>query len=70
LMLYVDNVDRTVELAVAAGAKIVRAVKDEFYGDRSGTLQDPFGHTWTIATHIEDVPPEEMEKRAAAAHAQ
>lgn len=69
LMLYVDNVDRTVELAVAAGAKIVRAVKDEFYGDRSGTLHDPFGHTWTIATHIEDVPPEEMEKRAAAAHA-
>jgi PhnB protein len=69
LLLYVEDVDRTVERAVAAGAKLVRPVKDQFYGDRSGTLHDPSGHTWTIATHVEDVPPEEMEKRAAAAHA-
>lgn len=66
LMLYVDDVDRTIERAVAEGATIVKPIQDQFYGDRSGTLHDPFGHTWTIATHIEDVPPEEMEKRAAA----
>ena len=52
--------------AVAAGGKVLRPVKDQFYGDRSGTLEDPFGHVWTIATHKEDVPPEEMKKRSEA----
>ncbi len=67
LLLYVENVDATVEQAVAAGAKVTRPLKDQFYGDRSATLTDPFGHTWTIATHKEDVPPEEMQKRLEAA---
>ncbi len=49
--------------AVSAGAKVVRPVKDEFYGDRLGTIIDPFGHMWSIATHIEDVSPEEMKRR-------
>jgi PhnB protein len=67
LLLYVEDVDAVAAQAVAAGAKVLRPVKDQFYGDRSGTFADPFGHVWTIATHKEDVPPEEMEKRAAAA---
>ncbi|HEV7226688.1 MAG TPA: VOC family protein [Pirellulales bacterium] len=67
IMLYVENVDKLTEQAVAAGAKIVRPLKNQFYGDRSATLADPFGHTWHIATHIEDVSSEEMQKRAAAA---
>ena len=50
-----------------AGAKEIRAVEDQFYGDRSAQFEDPFGHHWNIASHVEDVPPEEMEKRAAAA---
>ena len=64
-MLYVTDVDATVfQRAVnAVAGKIVQPVKDQFYGDRSGTLADPFGHTWTIATHIEDVAPEEMKRR-------
>jgi PhnB protein len=66
LLLYVEDVDRTVERAVAEGAKLVRPIENKFYGDRAGTLNDPFGHTWHIATHIEDVSPEEMEKRVAA----
>jgi len=66
ILLYVENVDSVVEKAVAAGAKLMRPVKDQFYGDRSGTLQDPFGHVWTVATHVEDVSPDEMQKRAAA----
>jgi PhnB protein len=66
ILLYVENVDAVVERAVAAGSKLQRPVKDEFYGDRSGQLIDPFGHVWMIATHIEDVSPEEMRKRAAA----
>ncbi len=66
ILLYVENVDAVVEKAVAAGSKLQRPVKDEFYGDRSGQLIDPFGHVWMIATHIEDVSPEEMRKRAAA----
>jgi PhnB protein len=53
--------------AIAAGAKVERPVKDQFYGDRSGGVKDPFGLVWHIATHIEDVAPEEMQKRAAAA---
>lgn len=67
LMLYVENVDALFPRAIAAGAKVIRPVKDQFYGDRSGTIEDPFGHTWTISTHTEDVPPDDMEKRAAAA---
>jgi PhnB protein len=66
LMLYVPNVDATVEKAVEAGAKMVKAVADQFYGDRNGTLTDPFGHVWTISTHKEDVSPEEMKRRMAA----
>lgn len=66
LLLYVKDVDRTVNDAVAAGAKLVRPIENQFYGDRSGMLEDPYGHTWTVATHIEDVSPEEMEKRMKA----
>lgn len=66
LMLYVENVDQVFKQAVAAGAKEMRPVKDQFYGDRSGNLTDPFGHMWTVATHKEDVPPEELARRAKA----
>jgi PhnB protein len=65
-MFYVPDVDKRFAQAVSAGAKVQRGVKDQFYGDRSGTLVDPFGHVWTIATHVEDVSPEEMKKRMAA----
>ena len=63
LMLYVTQVDRVFAEAVKAGSTVKQAVKDQFYGDRSGTLVDPFGHLWTVATHVEDVTPEEMQKR-------
>src|SRR5665213_702783 len=66
LHLYIENVDAVVQKAVENGAKQLHPVKDQFYGDRSGSLLDPFGHMWTIATHIEDVAPEEMQKRMAA----
>ena len=66
-MLYVEVVDAVVNRATTAGAKLVRPVEDKFYGDRAGSLTDPFGHIWHIGTHKEDVSPEEMEKRAAAA---
>ena len=66
LMFYVEDVDARFNLAVAAGAKVERPVKDQFYGDRSGTLVDPFGHKWTISTHKEDVPPDELNKRMEA----
>jgi len=59
-MLYVEDVDKIFPQAVAAGAKVVKPVQDQFYGDRSGTLQDPFGHQWTIGTHKKDVSSEEM----------
>jgi PhnB protein len=65
LHVYVEDVDSTAKKAVSGGAKLVRPVKDEFYGDRIGTIIDPFGHMWSIATHIEDVSPEEMKKRMA-----
>ena len=67
MMLYVEDVDAVVDRAVEAGAKIERPVENQFYGDRAGQIVDPFGHKWFLATHVEDVPPEEMEKRAAAA---
>ena len=66
LMLYVPNVDALTQQAIAAGAQVLRPVQDQFYGDRSGTVTDPFGHCWTLSTHIEDVAPEEMKRRAAA----
>lgn len=66
IMLYVDDVDATVKNAVAQGAKVVRAIEDKFYGDRTGTIEDPFGHQWHVGTHKEDVPPDEMQRRAAA----
>jgi PhnB protein len=64
LMIYVDKVDEVFKQAVASGAKELQPLKNQFYGDRSGTLQDPFGHQWTVATHIEDVAPDEMRRRA------
>jgi PhnB protein len=63
LYLYLPDVDRVVENAVAAGAKILKPVEDQFYGDRSGFIRDPFGHLWGIATHVEDVSPQEMKER-------
>lgn len=67
LHLYVKDVDASVRRATDAGAKLLRAVEDQFYGDRSGSVRDPFGHAWHIATHKEDVPPEEIDRRAQAA---
>ena len=67
LMVYVEDVDDVFARAIKAGAKEIRAVEDQFYGDRSGQFEDPFGHHWNVASHVEDVPPEEMGKRAAAA---
>jgi PhnB protein len=66
LLTYVLDVDSAFRKAIAEGAKEQRPVEDQFYGDRSGTLLDPFGHQWTLATHIEDVPPQEMESRMKA----
>lgn len=67
LMLYVKDCDAVFKRAVDAGAKIDRPVEDKFYGDRSGSIVDPFGHKWTIGTHIEDLTPQEMEERAKKA---
>jgi PhnB protein len=66
LMIYVPDVDATIAAALAAGARLLRPVEDKFYGDRSGTIEDPFGHQWHVGTHTEDVPPEEMARRATA----
>jgi len=66
LHLYVPDVDSRFQKAVAAGATVKRPLTDQFYGDRSGTVIDPFGHTWHISTHVEDVTPAEMERRMAA----
>jgi PhnB protein len=63
MLLYVEDVDSTVERAVADGAQILKPVADQFYGDRSGFIRDPFGHLWGVATHKEDVSAEEMKKR-------
>jgi PhnB protein len=65
-MIYVPDVDKVFNQAVSAGAKSSRAVEDQFYGDRLGTLLDPFGHVWSVSTHKEDVSMEEMQRRMAA----
>jgi PhnB protein len=67
LMIYVEEVDKIYKQAIKSGGEEVKALQDQFYGDRSGTLKDPFGHVWTVATHKEDVTPEEMDKRIIAA---
>jgi PhnB protein len=70
LHLYVEDVDAVVARATTAGAALLRPVENQFYGDRSGSFADPFGHVWHVATHIEDVPPDEINRRAAALHGQ
>jgi PhnB protein len=67
VMVYVEDVDDVFGRAIQRGAKQISPVQDQFYGDRSGQFEDPFGHRWNVATHVEDVPPDEMEKRAAQA---
>jgi PhnB protein len=69
ILLYVEDVDAVVKQAVDAGATVATEVADQFWGDRFGTVIDPYGHAWSIATHVEDVPPEEMAERAKAAMA-
>jgi PhnB protein len=69
LHVYVEDADAVFERAIAAGAVSQRPVEDKFYGDRLGSFEDPFGHHWNVATHVEDVPPDEMAKRAAEAGA-
>jgi PhnB protein len=69
VFMYVEDVDAAVQRAVDAGATITMEVADQFWGDRFGTITDPFGHVWSMATHVEDVPPEEMTERAKAAMA-
>ena len=68
LHLYVEDVDTVIGRAVANGAKVLHPVKDQFYGDRSGSVTDPYGHVWHVATHKEDLSPEEIGRRAAAMH--
>ena len=65
LSVYVEDVDAAFDRAVSAGATPLRAVENQFYGDRSGQFEDPFGHVWSVATHVEDVAPDEMARRAA-----
>jgi PhnB protein len=67
ICVYVEDVDAVFHRAVEAGATVIEPVTDKFYGDRTGTFEDPWGHQWSIQTHIEDVPPQEMAKRAAEA---
>ena len=67
LNVYVEDADATYDRALAAGATSIRPMADQFYGDRSGQFEDPFGHRWSVATHIEDVAPDELARRAAAA---
>ena len=69
VFMYVEDVDATVRQAVDAGATVTMEVDDMFWGDRFGSIMDPFGHLWSIATHVEDVPPEEMAERAEKAMA-
>lgn len=68
LLIYVSDVDAFTQRATEAGMEVIRPVKDEFYGDRMGTFRDPFGHVWHIATHVEDVSPEEMKRRMDKKH--
>ena len=68
--MYVEDVDSVVKRAVESGATITMEIADQFWGDRFGSITDPFGHSWSIATHVEDVPPEEMAERAKAAMAE
>jgi PhnB protein len=63
LVAYVTDVDAAVAKALNLGARLVREIKDQFYGDRSGQIEDPFGHMWHVSTHVEDVPPEELQRR-------
>src|ERR1700692_2012497 len=70
LHVYVENVDAVIQKAVENGAKLLHPIKNQFYGDRSGSLLDPFGHMWSVATHVEDVSPEEMPQRLTAARSQ
>jgi PhnB protein len=70
ITLYVEDVDATFERALSEGATALRGVEDQFYGDRAGQFEDPFGHRWHVATHVEDVSPEDMERRAAEAFGQ
>jgi PhnB protein len=65
ICVYVEDVDAVVERATTAGARVLRPVEDQFYGDRTGTFEDPFGHWWNVMTHVEDVAPDEMERRMA-----
>ncbi len=67
LMVYVEDVDGVFERALHAGATSMSPVEDQFYGDRSGQFEDPFGHRWNVATHVEDIAPAEMDRRAQAA---
>lgn len=67
LHMYVEDVDKVWSQALGAGATVKRPLENQFYGDRLGSLEDPFGHTWHVSSHVEDVSPEEMSKRAAAA---
>ena len=69
LHVYVEDADSVFDRAIKAGATALQPVEDKFYGDRSGQFEDPFGHHWSVATHVEDVPPDEMAARAAAAMA-
>jgi PhnB protein len=69
MLLYVEDVDEAVQQAVDAGAKITMEIENQFWGDRFGRVEDPFGQNWQIATHVEDVAPEEMAKRAEEAMA-
>ncbi|HEX7310832.1 MAG TPA: VOC family protein [Gaiellaceae bacterium] len=69
VFLYVEDVDAVVKKAVDSGATVTMEVADQFWGDRFGSITDPFGHSWSIATHVEDVPPEEMAERAKTAMA-
>jgi PhnB protein len=66
LMIYVEDADATFARALAAGAESLRPVEDQFYGDRTGTVRDPFGHVWTVATHVEDLSDEEIGRRMQA----
>jgi PhnB protein len=70
LNVYVEDVDEVFAKALKAGAKQLRPLENQFYGDRTGQFEDPFGHRWNVATHIEDIPEDEMAKRAAAAMGQ